>query len=144
MLISIDPGYNSGTCIVDSFDAGGNFNVTACLAIDWSNRFYYYEYITTHGKAIDAIIIERFKLTGDPDKLRTQFKSEMPSSRVIGLIEAAAYSAGIFDRIVFQEPADRFNVRILPQHYALVGPIKHNQDAYRHMHYYIRMHRVKI
>lgn len=101
----------------------------------------YFDMITASGKNIDAIIIESFKLTRDPAKLRTQYKSEMPAPRVIGLIETAAYSAGILHRIVYQEPADRYNVRVLPHHQSIVGLSDHNQAAYRHMHYYIKMQR---
>jgi len=145
MLISIDPGYTSGTCIADRGDRlSGNFTVTACIAIEWANRFFYYDTILAHGKAITAIIVEDFKLTRDPKKLRTQYKSRMPSSQVIGIVEAAAYAAGIFERVIYQQPADKFNVRIPPADQPIVGLIDHNQDAYRHMRYYVQRTRINI
>jgi hypothetical protein len=145
MLISIDPGYTSGTCIADrGIRSSGSFTVTACIAIEWANRFFYHDFITTHGKAIDAIIVEDFKLTRDPKKLRTQYKSRMPSSQIIGLIDCAAYAAGILDRVIFQEPADKFNVRIPPEDQPIVGLIDHNQDAYRHLRYYVQRTRIII
>lgn len=145
MLISIDPGYTSGTCIADRGDRlSGNFTVTACIAIEWANRFFYYDTILAHGKRIERIIVEDFKLTRDPKKLKTQYKSRMPSSQIIGLIECAAYAAGILDRVVYQEPADKFNVRIPLEHQPIVGLIDHNQDAYRHLAYFIRRTRIVI
>jgi len=145
MLISIDPGFTSGTCIADRGErSSGNFTVTACIAIEWSNRFFYHDFITTHGKAIDAIIVEDFKLTRDPKKLKAMYKSRMPSSQVIGLIDCAAYAAGILNRVIFQEPADRFNVTVLPHDQPIVGLIGHNQDAYRHLRYYVQRTRIKI
>jgi hypothetical protein len=144
MLISIDPGFRSGTCIADRADTSGDVIVTACIEIHWNDRFYYYDFIAAHGKAISAIIVEDFKLTRDPKKLRTQYKSRMPSSQIIGIIEAAAHSVGIRDRVHYQEPADKENMSILPIHYPIVGDSDHNKDAYRHMRYYVRRTRIAI
>lgn len=145
MLISIDPGFTSGTCIADRADrASGNFIVTACLDIEWANRFYYHDFITAHGKAISAIIVEDFKLTRDPKKLKTQYKSRMPSSQIIGIVECAAYAAGVLERVIFQEPADRFSMRVRPEDYTIVGTSDHNQAAYRHLRYYIQRTRIVL
>lgn len=144
MIIAIDPGYTSGTAIAERPDARGNFILTACLEIAWINRFYYADFIVTHGKAIDAIVIERFKLTKHKEALFNQIGSEMPSSRIIGLVEAAAHLAGIFDRIRVQDPYERLSMRIPPDHQTIVGLSNHNQAAYKHLAYYVRMARIKI
>lgn len=143
MLISVDPGFISGTCIADRVDASGRFSVTACIAIEWKRRFYYYDTILANASAIEAIIIEDFKLTGDPKKLKTQYLSRMPSSQVIAILETAAYAAGIFDRIKYQEPKDRFQVKVLPHDQRFFSSddpyADHMRDAYRHLHYYMRV-----
>lgn len=138
MLLGIDPGYTSGTCLCDQIVSGDNFNVIAAIEMDWVHRLHMLDMlIGNNARALRAIVIERFKLFGHEDALRNQIGSEMPSSRIIGAVEALAFKYGIFDRIVFQEPWARKQLSILPQHRSLVGISDHTQDAYRHIRYYI-------
>lgn len=143
MFISVDPGFTSGTCIADRIFGDGSIALRECIEIAWIDRMRYYDLIVANAPEIDAIIIEDFKLTGDPKKLRTQRGSRMPSSQVIAILETAAYSARIFDRIVYQEPADRWSLSLLPEHYAIIGTSDHNKAAYKHMRYYARLNRRK-
>jgi hypothetical protein len=143
MILAIDPGYTTGTCLADhvDFDAS-TFNVIACVEVDWRDRALFFRAtIEAHRDRLQAIVIEQFKLTNEPKALAAQYKSEMPSSRIIGLVEGIAYCYGIQDRIVFQEPWQRTQTRIPVEHRQLAGLSRHNQDAYKHLRYYVLSHR---
>lgn len=140
LVLSVDPGYTTGTAVAQNCKDDENFDFIGSFEIDWAKRFsFFHTFFATNHTQLEAIIIERFKLTSDPKMLHNQIGSEMPSSRVIGLIESECARYGISNRLVVQWNSDYHNMRVLARDRVLVGLSKHNQVAYRHMRYYLRM-----
>lgn len=139
MIIAIDPGYTSGVCVADNIISADRFTVIGAIEVHWVQRFdFFATFFRANAARLDAIVIERFKLFPHIDSLRGQVGSEMPSSRVIGAVEMLAYQHGLFNKLTFQETWTRKQMTILADHRASVGLSKHNQDAYKHLRYYVR------
>lgn len=143
MIIGVDPGYTTGVCVIDNVVSGDQFNVIAAIEVSWSTRFEYFTTLfSAHHGNVSAVVIERFKLTANDKMLRNQIGSEMPSSRVIGLVELECYRYKL--PLIIQNNYDYHNMRILPQHRTIVGLSRHNQVAYRHLRYYLRMNGERV
>lgn len=61
----------------------------------------------------------------------------MPSSQVIGIIEAYADLYGSFSLIKKQMPGVKSRVAILDRHIATLGSSEHIKDSYQHIRYFI-------
>lgn len=149
MVIAIDPGYTTGVSVATNINwQTGDYTTLAVVAVEWPDRLQYFlGLFATYKDKIDAIVIEDFILTQDPKTIRSILASWrsriMPSARIIGIIECAATVYGLQAKLVYQQPADRKNVRIPDHDREIVGLLSHRQDAYRHMRYYIEVEKGK-
>lgn len=145
LIIAIDPGYTTGNVIAELDPRSANgFTFVAAVELEWSNRLRFYrEFFAANYARIEAIVIERFYLFGYGDSLQSQVGSEMPSSRVIGAVEAFADFFELTDRIVVQEVWAKKQLKRVDNAF-FAGPLgfsKHNLDAYKHCWYYARTNR---
>jgi len=147
-IVAIDPGYTTGVVIGSGADfAARRVNLVRSYDVAWETRDTWFMRLFKQHSAkalvqpITHVVIESFTLTDEQDALQSQIGSEMPSSRVIGLVEGLARVYGLADRIYFQHPRDRYNMRILDGDRARLGRSRHCIDAYRHMRYFVATHR---
>lgn len=146
MIIAFDPGYTTGVAILTDMQRLPpptliRFNVHSAFDFDWNDRFDVIRaLLTANAINIDAVVYERYKLFPHADAIANQIGSEMPSSRVIGAIEMKCADLGLTDKLVVQDVWQRDQARILPAHAERVSKNRHINDAYRHAHYYARMH----
>lgn len=141
MMISIDPGYTTGTAIATDIKSAEQFDLIGAFEISWSQRFDFFStFFRANADKLTAIIIEDYKLSHNEKLQKAQAGSRMPSSRVIGLIETECYHYDLHNRLYFQDPIDYHSMHVLAEHRERVGVSKHNQVAYRHLRYYLRMH----
>lgn len=146
MILSFDPGFTTGVVAIGNFRRISapdliDFDVIAAFEMPWNDRIRVTrDIIASNAPDIRAIVCERFFLFHHEDAIRKQIGSEMPSARVIGVIECAADENGIFNRIEFQETWARKQARVLPKHMREIGKSRHAFDAYCHAHYYARTH----
>lgn len=145
MILSIDPGYKSGSCIADQIVSADNFNLIGAIEVGWFMREDYFKtfFATNHSRLL-AILLERYTLDDNEETIRSQIGSEIPSARVIGLIEGLAAAYNLTARVHICERWTKRQVTILPVHQPIVGLSKHNQDAYRIMRYYMKMELRKV
>lgn len=141
-IIAFDPGRTTGLVVAYYYN-DGHFEIVRADEIRWRDRFektkkivyeYAYNMVDTHSRAC-AIIIEDFKLR--KDKAIEQAGDDMPSSQVIGIIEAYADLYGSLHLIKKQMPSVTSRVAILDRHVQLLGSSEHMKDAYKHIRYFI-------
>jgi hypothetical protein len=99
--------------------------------------------IYTNRARIKAIVVEEFRLFENRTTLHSQINSEMPSARVIGIIELSAQICKL-NCVTFQTPAQRKNVTVLPEHKLLIKRSRHCIDAYLHLRYFVLSNARKI
>ncbi len=138
LIISFDPGGTTG-CAVIEHSSGRNFQLVMSLEYAWVDRCKIFNLLYANRTRIKAIVIEEFRLFENKTTLHSQINSEMPSARVIGIIELSATLCKL-NCITFQTPAQRNNVSILPEHKPLIKRSKHCIDAYLHARYHILTH----
>jgi hypothetical protein len=138
-IIAIDPGHTTGVAIATNVH-GTEYAAQAGIVV-WDNRHWFYRYLAEKHDQIDQIVIERFRLFNNQKTMNAQINSEFPSVRIIGIVECAAYAFGLLEKITYQDPAQRKDVRIPIEHHAAVGQSDHAKDAYRHLRYYILTHK---
>jgi hypothetical protein len=142
-VLGIDPGETTGF-VEARFDDDG-FHVVRAADVTWENRFslMYYLYCGTpqQGPLIeppDIVIVESFRLYAHT--AHSQIRSDFPSVRVIGMVEAFLYNLpccrpGVFEDIVFQPASSIALVAIEISHRDLVRTV-HQSDAYKHVRYF--------
>lgn len=136
LIIAFDPGLTSGVCIAQH-TSGKQFKVVNSLEIAWNDRFKIFNLLYSNRTKITAIVIEEFRLFANKTTLNSQINSEMPSSRIIGIIELSAALCKLTSCITFQTPAERKNVSVLPEHVSHLVRSRHTIDAYLHLRYYV-------
>lgn len=134
-ILSFDPGATTG-CTIAEHVHGTEFQVFQSLEYTWQDRFQIFNLIYTNRMSIKAIVIERYRLFADPTTLRSQIGSEIPSARVIGIVELSAKVCKL-DCIHFQDPNQRLQVGVLPEHKKLIKRSRHCIDSYLHLRYFI-------
>lgn len=143
LLFIYDPGGTSGFCCI-RHTTGRDFNVVASYEIPWNDRLKIFNVMYSNRTRIKAVIIERYQLFKNELTLKSQIGSEMPSARVIGIVELAVAICQV-QPLVFQEPSVMGNVSILPEHRKLIAKSlkypsqrsEHCKDAYLHGRFYI-------
>jgi hypothetical protein len=142
MILAIDPGYTTGTAIATDIVSAEQFTLIGAFEVEWSKRFDFFStFFRVNAAVLTAVIIEDFRLSYNEKLQRAQAGSRMPSSQMIGLIEALCYQFRLSSRLHFQLPVDYHNMHVLAQHIECVGLSRHNQVAYRHLRHYISMQR---
>lgn len=137
MIIAVDPGGTTGVTW-GKIIVPGEFKLVGAKEVVWSDRFWLFWFIVRNQAKIKRIVVERFLLYNDPLRLRSQIGSNMPSSQVIGIVEAAANAVGLLDKVVYQGAADRLTMREIPKAAkAILGRSNHTEDAYRHLAYFV-------
>lgn len=134
-VLGIDPGRTSGVCILRTHEPDRGFDVVKSYEISWSSRFEFLPLISSLALQCQppqrlAIVIESFRLY--PHRARQQIGSAFPSVQIIGIVETAAFIAGVLDTIVYQPSSNISRVEVLHP----VGVSPHVQDAYKHARYY--------
>lgn len=142
-VLGIDPGVTTGF-IEARFDDDG-FHVVRAADVTWENRFslMYYLYCGTPqcGPLVeppDIVIVESFHLYAHTAS--SQIRSDFPSVRVIGMIEAFLYNMPLsypreYVGIVLQPASVISLVAIQPEHGNMLGSL-HMIDAYKHVRYF--------
>lgn len=146
-IIAFDPGRTTGVCLAEGVDfAARTFHVTLSSEILWPDRRWVYsglqrlKTLESTGKLyLTAIVIEDFRLF--QDKANEQIGSDFPSVKVIERIWTCAELLELDKRIVMQMPGLRARVKIDPIHQKSLARSLHAQDAYRHLRYYVLMHK---
>ncbi len=132
-VIAFDPGKTTGVCVARVFP--DRFEPYRAYEIKWGDRL---------GQTLDdlkrgahtpwkAVIIEDFKLY--PSKAKAQSRSGMPSSLMIGAIQAFCYVLDLSPPVL-QSPSIKARSLILPEHRELLGTSAHVKDAYKHLRYW--------
>lgn len=134
LIIAFDPGACTGVAAIEHTN-GRNFQLVMSLEYAWVDRFKVFNLIYLHRASIKAIVVEEFRLFENKTTLHSQINSEMPSARVIGIIELGVALCKL-QPPVFQSPAQRKNVSVLPEHRQLIKRSRHCIDAYLHARYY--------
>lgn len=135
LILAFDPGATTGVAAIEHTN-GRNFQLVMSLEYAWIDRFKIFNLIYLHRASIKQIVIERYRLFENKTTLHAQIGSEIPSARVIGLIELSAAICKL-NCITFQDPSDRNSVSVLPEHRQLIQRSKHCIDAYRHARFYV-------
>lgn len=135
LILSFDPGATTG-CAVAEHLSGKEFQLLQSLEYPWQDRFKIFNLIYANRTRIKAIVIEEFRLFANKTTLHSQINSEMPSARVIGIIELAAQLSKL-DCITFQKPAQRLQVGVQPEHKPLIKRSRHTIDAYLHLRFFV-------
>lgn len=135
LILAFDPGATSGICGIEHSN-GRNFQLVLSLEYAWVDRFKIFNLIYLHRASIKQVVIEEFRLFENKTTLHSQINSEMPSSRIIGIIELSTALCKLHPP-VFQSPAQRKNVSVLPEHRNLIKRSRHCIDSYLHARYYI-------
>lgn len=135
LIIAFDPGATTGVAAIEHTN-GRNFQLVMSLEYAWVDRFKIFNLIYLHRASIKQIVIERYRLFENKTTLHAQIGSEIPSARVIGLIELSAAICKL-NCITFQDPSDRNSVSVLPEHRQLIKRSKHCIDAYKHARFYV-------
>lgn len=138
LIIAFDPGATTGMCIGQHI-AGKKFTVVNSLEIPWKDRFKIFNLLYSNRTKITALVIEEFRLFANKTTLNSQINSEMPSARIIGIIELSAALCKL-DCLHFQTPAERKNVSVLPEHIPQLMRSRHCIDSYLHLRYFILTH----
>ncbi len=139
MVLGIDPGYTTGTCLLD-LHGNGEIEVLEAHQYEWSVRFQIIplvERLVATGTRV-TIVVESFRLY--PHKAQQLVGDDFPSVRVIGMVEAACWKAN-FAQLTFQTASQIQRVQVLHD-----LPIKseHVRDAYRHARYFIVDHKDEL
>jgi hypothetical protein len=142
LLIAFDPGATSGVCVGQHI-SGKSFKIVNSLEITWPDRFKIFNLLYANRTTITAIVIEEFRLFANKTTLNSQINSEMPSSRVIGIIELSAALCKL-DCLHFQTPAQRKNVNVSPEHAPQLMRSRHTIDAYLHLKYFVLCNHRKL
>lgn len=143
LIIAIDPGGTTGIAIAEH-SSGRDFQLIQSLEYAWNDRFKIFNLIYANRSRIKALVIETYRLFENPETLKSQIGSEIPSARVIGIIELSAKVCKL-DCIYFQDPGRRLEVSLLPEHKKLIGHSmkysskrsEHCLSAYLHLRYHI-------
>lgn len=138
LVVALDPGATTGCAVIEHI-TGKNFQLVMSLEYPWIDRFKIFNLLFANRARIKAIVVEEFRLFENKNTLHSQINSEMPSARVIGIIELAATLCKL-DCITFQTPSQRNNVSVLPEHRHLIKRSKHCIDAYLHGRYFLLTH----
>lgn len=142
LIMSFDPGGTTGVAVAEH-STGRDFQLLHSLEFPWQHRFSVFNLIYLNRAKIKALVIEEFRLFENKTTLHGQINSEMPSARVIGIIELSAQICKL-NCITFQKPSQRLNVTVLPQHKALIKRSRHCIDAYLHLRYFVLSNARKI
>jgi hypothetical protein len=146
LIISFDPGGCSGCCVAEHSN-GRDFQLLQSLEYSWNDRFKIFNLIYSNKAKIKAIVIEEYRLFENKITLHSQIGSEIPSARIIGIIELSAQLSKL-NCIHYQKPSNihgrdpqtgkpNYSLSIIPEHKKLILPSKHCLDAYFHMRYYV-------
>lgn len=135
LYYAFDPGLTSGFCSA-IHTSGKDFKIVASMEIPWEARFKIFNLMYVNRANITGIIIEEFRLFSNKITLNSQINSEMPSCRIIGIIELSAALCKL-DCVYFQTPSQRLNVEVSPEHAKQLMRSRHAIDSYRHLKYFI-------
>lgn len=146
LIIGIDPGATTGLAIAEH-TSGREFKLLQTLEYSWKDRFKIFNFIYVSRAVIKTIVVEEYRLFENKITLNSQIGSEIPSARVIGIIELAAYLSNL-NCIVFQKPSDihgrdpvtkraNYTLSIVPEHKPFIQKSKHCLDAYFHVRFHI-------
>jgi hypothetical protein len=142
-VLGIDPGETTGL-VEARFDDDG-FHVVHAVDVTWENRFslMYYLYCGTPRQGLlieppDIVIVESFRLYAHT--AHSQIRSDFPSVRIIGMVEAFLYNYPCkipceHSEIVFQPASSIALVAIEKEHGMVLGSA-HMIDAYKHVRYF--------
>lgn len=135
LIVSFDPGGTTGVAVAEH-SSGRNFQLIQSLEVSWQDRLKIFNLIYSNRARIKAIVIEEFRLFENKTTLHSQINSEMPSSRIIGIIELSAALCKL-NCITYQKPSQRLNVTVLPEHKALIKRSRHCIDSYLHLRFFV-------
>lgn len=142
VILAIDPGETTGVCLIQTAPTNDGFEVLCCEEVAWNDRFQRLHGLILGSEELPApqtLVMEAFRLR--QGRAYEQSGSEMPSSQVIGVVEAIWWLHGHpMTEVTFQEPAAMARVQVLPEHVKWVTGSPHKQDAYRHARYYFLKH----
>ncbi len=132
-VIAFDPGKTTGVCVARVFP--DRFEPYRAYEIKWQHRLgQTFGDLERGSESLwRAVIVEDFKLY--PSKAKAQSRSGMPSSQMIGIIQALCYVVGA-PTPVLQSPSIKARSLILPEHKELLGTSAHVKDAYKHLRYW--------
>jgi hypothetical protein len=133
-IISVDPGRTTGLAIGTVTDST-IFKLLHTTNITWEERHKIETYLVPTFDGPDGIIVvvESFNLYPGAAHGQAAIRSDFPSVRIIGLVDA--YTHGKFE---LQPPSIMKRVGILEEHkQAMRGTTPHEKAAYKHLRYYI-------
>lgn len=143
LIFACDPGGTSGFAAIQH-SIGREFSLLTSIEYTWKDRFKLFNIIYQNKARLKALVIEDYVLFDNPITLHAQIGSNIPSARVIGILELAAKLCKL-DCVYFQTPQNKDQVSVLPEHKHLIGrslkyPKKYSQhciDAYCHARYHV-------
>jgi hypothetical protein len=143
LILGFDPGGCTGVAIAEH-SSGRDFQLVQSLEYPWIDRFKIFNLIYSNRTRIKAVVVETYRLFANELTLHSQVGSEIPSARVIGIVELSAKICKL-DCLYFQDPGRRLEVSLLPEHKKLIGrstkypnrQSEHCLSAYLHLRYHI-------
>jgi hypothetical protein len=135
LILAFDPGKCTGLCCA-LHASGRDFKIVSSQEIQWDERFKIFNLFYINRTTITAIVIERYRLFSNALTLKSQIGSDIPSAQVIGIIELSAALCKL-DCVYFQNPEDRKNVSVNPEHRSQLLRSRHAIDAYCHLKFHI-------
>ena len=141
LVLAFDPGESTGAAVVDSGEWPPKVLQTTTihdvghLAIFWSF------WIKPHGQDdCQAVVFESWRLR--PGTALQKTGSEFPEIQVIGQIKLLAYQAGLWDKLIKQEPyaqsGTMFDSTFAQYGTALKLKTTHERSALSHALYYLK------
>lgn len=135
LVIAFDPGEHTGYAVLEygtggSLDQFTGFHLVEAGQIPWRERCASVKALLNRDPLqVGVVLLEQFRLY--PHKAQAQIGSIFPSARVIGVIEAYAFEAGLSEKVDFQMASEMQRVAIRPEHQTRLTS-EHMRDAYKH------------
>jgi hypothetical protein len=141
-IVSFDPGYVTGFCEAIWNPGDDDFLVVKSSTIDWPSRHTGVRDLllgTGEVPLPSVIVAESFRLYAH--KAQDQIGQDFPSARILGVIETYAYEYGVLNTMILQPASVMSRVQIRPEHKSSLDKSEHARDAYKHLRYWIVMHK---
>lgn len=140
LVLGIDPGQTTGIAILNRKGKSKQFTIFRSGVMLWHNRCNIQSMLEKLKPYLEAIAIEEFRLRANPKTLKAQIGSDIPSVRIIGIVEMACFNLGLTNRVTFQTPAQRLNMDVSKEIKAQLHHSQHGIDSFQHAKYFIFTH----
>lgn len=145
LILAFDPGESTGLAAVDSGNWPPRVLQTATVRelgelVEWWKYWILPYHELRNGLEMGALVYESWRLR--PGTAKQKVGSEFPEIQVIGAIKLLAYQAGLWDKLVKQEPYSQagtmFDATLRQYGKSLKLKTPHEKSALCHALYYLK------